>query len=105
MIGPSPENAKIRARVNENKGAGPAPAVQNIDVSRLAIDDTMWIAKLVGYGALTVAANAYGECCSLMFLSTSGKFRDKISVLQELGDRAASIRICQHARERAPASN
>ena len=40
---------------------------------------------------LTVAANAYGECCSLMFLSTSGKFRDKISMLQELGDRAASM--------------
>ena len=72
-------------------------------VSRLAIDDTMWIAKLVGK-VLTVAANAYGECCSLMFLSTSGKFRDKQHA-GELGDRASmgtNVKVvatrlpCQH---------
>ena len=63
--------------------------LQNSSTSRLAIDDTMWVAKLVKMGALTVCTNQLGECVSLMFLQTVGKFEEKKAMLRELGERAA----------------
>jgi hypothetical protein len=63
--------------------------LQNSSTARLAIDDTAWIAKLVKMGALTVASNQFGECVSLMFLASKGKFSEKRAMLRELGERAA----------------
>jgi len=48
----------------------------------------MWAAKLVKMGALTVASNQFGECVSLLFLASKGKFSEKREMLRELGERA-----------------
>ena len=62
--------------------------MQNTSVQRLSMDDTMWVAKLVRMGALTVASNQLGECVSLMFLQSHGIFAEKRRMLEELGERA-----------------
>ena len=62
--------------------------LQNTSTTRLAMDDSMWVAKLVKMGAITVVTNQYGEAASIQFLTSKGQFHEKRDMLNELGARA-----------------